>query len=46
MQIRALIFGVWLGVYDREQGTLLAIKEVGSFMNGKLLWSYRKHSQC
>ncbi|KAI4281590.1 MAG: hypothetical protein L6R38_003568 [Xanthoria sp. 2 TBL-2021] len=31
--IRALIFGVWLGVYDREQGTLLTIKEVGSFMN-------------
>ncbi|KAI4248648.1 MAG: hypothetical protein L6R42_009210 [Xanthoria sp. 1 TBL-2021] len=31
--IRALIFGIWLGVYDREQGTLLTIKEVGSFMN-------------
>ncbi|KAL8752642.1 MAG: hypothetical protein Q9199_005601 [Rusavskia elegans] len=31
--IRALTFGVWLGVYDREQGTLLTIKEVGSFMN-------------
>ncbi|KAL8654367.1 MAG: hypothetical protein Q9226_003465 [Calogaya cf. arnoldii] len=31
--IRALIFGVWLGVYYPDQGTLLTIKDVGSFMN-------------
>ncbi|KAI4239634.1 MAG: hypothetical protein LQ349_000244 [Xanthoria aureola] len=31
--IRSLIFGVWLGVYEPEQGTLLTIKEVGSSMN-------------
>ncbi|KAL8847829.1 MAG: hypothetical protein Q9221_007131 [Calogaya cf. arnoldii] len=31
--IRALIFGVWLGIYDLDQGTLLNIKEVGSFVN-------------
>ncbi|KAI4219955.1 MAG: hypothetical protein L6R36_007964 [Xanthoria steineri] len=31
--IRSLVFGVWLGVYEPEQGTLLTISEVGSLMN-------------
>ena len=46
MQIRALIFGVWLGIYDLDQGTLLNIREVGSFVNGKLLRARTVHCQC
>ncbi|KAL9625307.1 MAG: hypothetical protein Q9204_007805 [Flavoplaca sp. TL-2023a] len=34
--ILALIFSVWLGVYgEHEQGTLLTINDVASYMNGK-----------
>lgn len=36
MQILAMIFSVWLGVYDEyEQGTLLTINDVASYMKGK-----------
>ena len=36
MQILALIFSVWLGVYgEHEQGTLLTVNDVASYMNGK-----------
>ncbi|KAL8863826.1 MAG: hypothetical protein Q9198_010304, partial [Flavoplaca austrocitrina] len=36
MQILALIFSVWLGVYgEHEQGTLLTVNDVASYLNGK-----------